>query len=205
MHKAKGLEFENVMILPSFLDMRQGQNFEDSCREEERLLFVAATRAKDKLYHFIWEREQKILRREVFTFNREIGCPMEPDLSNLYISSFGRRNAQIFILNELRVGQEIIFKILHDERTNWTYRVAYVDNQRLGLLNTRNKSKMNERFNENEVRSYYVTGIHKHSCAEILKSDEKNGTTFYNQLDNFTKQQGFVLLPLFAGFGKSIQ
>ncbi len=65
-HKAKGLEFESVLILPSYhvLENKEDGYFTDQCLEEERLLFVAATRAKRKLFHYIWKREKAILLKE---------------------------------------------------------------------------------------------------------------------------------------------
>lgn len=198
MHKAKGLEFEQVLITPSFHKLNNNTDFEEYCKEEERLLYVAATRAKDKLYHYQWKREKALFAREPFEFNQQLGCPMEPDMSNLFISSFGKEYIQRFLLEEMELGQEIRFAIGENSR------ILIIKGKRLGVLRKSLSQRMNDRFGFKDVSSYFVTGTFKYYVPEILDGDGRNGTNFYENLDGFTRGQGFVLLPLFAGFGKVI-
>jgi hypothetical protein len=61
-HKVKGLEFDNVVIVPSMTPFgRTGQSapesLEKDAAEEARLLYVAMTRAKTRLDYFVGDRE----------------------------------------------------------------------------------------------------------------------------------------------------
>ncbi|MCB5412052.1 UvrD-helicase domain-containing protein [Pseudogemmobacter faecipullorum] len=60
-HKVKGLEYDNVVIVPSrasFGDTTAGaEALEEDAAEEARLLYVALTRAKSRLVNFIGPRE----------------------------------------------------------------------------------------------------------------------------------------------------
>lgn len=56
LHKVKGLEFDNVIILPSSIPFR-GNNLAGDADEEARLLYVGMTRAKRYLTYFDGDRE----------------------------------------------------------------------------------------------------------------------------------------------------
>ncbi len=65
-HKVKGLEFDNVVIVPS--KTRFGKHgastdaLERDAAEEARLLYVAMTRAKSRLVYFVGDRERRWAR-----------------------------------------------------------------------------------------------------------------------------------------------
>lgn len=67
-HKVKGLEFDNVLILPSAADfpLRDGNDVAGAAAEEARLLYVGMTRAKHQLHYFVGGREQAWARRMPF-------------------------------------------------------------------------------------------------------------------------------------------
>lgn len=100
MHKVKGLEFDAVIIPPSFYDadipvfelkkliaaekkkaelnaiefnedLCKAVIFKDFIEEERRLMFVALTRARYRLVLFIWKREQAILNGHKLAFPPE--------------------------------------------------------------------------------------------------------------------------------------
>lgn len=60
-HKVKGLEYDNVVVVPSrtsFGDAATSKEaLEDDAAEEARLLYVALTRAKSRLVYFMGQRE----------------------------------------------------------------------------------------------------------------------------------------------------
>lgn len=64
LHKVKGLEFDNVVILPSAIPFgvggrdRIGPDLAGDAAEEARLLYVGMTRAKKKLRYYRGDREQ---------------------------------------------------------------------------------------------------------------------------------------------------
>lgn len=100
MHKVKGLEFDAVIIPPSFADLAipdfelkrllekekrqaaiKGVIFDEAVvkskleneyiEEERRLMFVALTRAKYRLVFFVWKREQAMISGDKFSFPKE--------------------------------------------------------------------------------------------------------------------------------------
>ena len=81
-------------------------------------------------------------------------------------------------------------------------RVICIDDQNLGKLKGAVAKAINNRYGTANVIGYYVTGTFKYYGEEAKKYDEEHATNFYTRWDNYTKQQGFVLLPLVAGYGK---
>jgi hypothetical protein len=65
MHKVKGLEFDNVIILPSSMPFgTSGDTERDAdAAEEARLLYVGMTRAKSYLAYFVGDREYSWARK----------------------------------------------------------------------------------------------------------------------------------------------
>ncbi len=72
----------------------------------------------------------------------------------------------------------------------------------LGKLKSSVAEHINAAFGKASLKGYFITGTFKYSCEEILEYDKKHGTKFYKKLDAYTKGQGFVMLPLFAGYGE---
>ena len=101
MHKVKGLEFDAVMIPPSFADLEipdyeltkllekekteavikrvkfdelmvKSKLEREYIEEERRLVFVALTRARYRLVFFVWKREQAMLSGNRFSFPSEM-------------------------------------------------------------------------------------------------------------------------------------
>lgn len=57
-HKVKGLEFDDVIILPSESAFGIGEDIAGDAAEEARLLYVGMTRAKHRLWYFVGGRER---------------------------------------------------------------------------------------------------------------------------------------------------
>ena len=77
-HKVKGLEFDNVVILPSGANFpisqgggRRRIELEGDAAEEARLLYVAMTRAKRNLWQFVGDREHSWAKHPPVFFKGE--------------------------------------------------------------------------------------------------------------------------------------
>jgi ATP-dependent DNA helicase RecQ len=96
MHKVKGLEFDCVIIAPSYSNLAYNEfealsdeKIENSLNEEKRLAYVAYTRARFRLLVFNFEREKALQESKPYIlpdkFKLGIGIPSEPGISKLNI------------------------------------------------------------------------------------------------------------------------
>lgn len=123
MHKVKGLEFDCVLIPPSFSDLPFSSKkiipFEDQINEEKRLAFVAYTRSRYRLLIFKDSREVALDDNTTFELSEEkakkLGYSVKPELSKLFISWAATNDAYNSEINEyikssVNSGDEITLK-----------------------------------------------------------------------------------------------
>jgi hypothetical protein len=117
-HKVKGLEFDEVIVLPSStpFSASSGKSMLDSAAEEVRLQYVAMTRAKTRVQYFIGPRERSWLGVQVFTGNNGSGKFLDGTLEEVGISwaweTTGRYNPDAeqtlaYIQERVRVGDQL--------------------------------------------------------------------------------------------------
>jgi RecQ family ATP-dependent DNA helicase len=96
MHKVKGLEFDCVIIPPSFSnlplkinDLLTNEEFQEQLDEEKRLAFVAYTRARYRLLIFKHFREIALANNNRYAIpentNVGLGIPVQPEIKKLKI------------------------------------------------------------------------------------------------------------------------
>lgn len=96
MHKVKGLEFDCVIIAPSYSNLAfneysplSDEQINETIGEEKRLAFVAYTRAKYRLLIIDFERElalkSSIPYRLPDNYQTSLGIPVEPEIKKLNI------------------------------------------------------------------------------------------------------------------------
>jgi superfamily I DNA/RNA helicase len=96
MHKVKGLEFDSVIIPPSFsnlplkiTDQLTQAELEEQLGEEKRLAFVAYTRARYRLLIFKHSREFALANNNRYVIpenaNVGLGIPVQPEIKKLKI------------------------------------------------------------------------------------------------------------------------
>ncbi len=123
-HKVKGLEFDQVIVLPSSArfplnrqnSARSWSSYIDDAAEEARLLYVAMTRAKRHLRYYLGPREKAWLGHEDFEGdegNGKIlsGKPDEVGISWAWETTDWNRDAeelQHYIEQKVRVGDRLI-------------------------------------------------------------------------------------------------
>ena len=196
MHKSKGLEFDEVIVMPSFSNLdANNDEFDSLCEEEERLLYVAITRAKHQLYHYRWRREAAVFTRVAYT-GRDVGLYLKPGIHNLFINSFGSETIQMYLHDSLEVGDKVSFVA-----TQNNHRRMVINNHQVGVVSGSVRSRINRFANSRVLKDYYITRTFKYYCEEMVEADANNGTEFYQSLTQYSKDQGYVLLPIFAGYG----
>ncbi len=121
-HKVKGLEFDNVVILPSNLpfggeDYGKSKDLEGDAAEEARLLYVAMTRAKRNLWQFVGDREYSWAKSSPVSFKGQQteGCVLIGSPEDVGLGWAAQRNffnddpdkTQAYIESEVKVGDAI--------------------------------------------------------------------------------------------------
>ncbi len=211
MHKVKGLEFDAVLIPPSYVSLpyvlsRESPSlpsdpgFEDSIEEERRLRFVALSRAKLRLIDFPWNREKALVTGEAWSLlesqRSKMGRPARAGLDKFYIDWVATQSPQTFefIQHNVRVGDEVVLTSYYDKWNIWVN----------GRIVARTKAGGMKGFLGSEIRGFSVTNVLVRYYEDTALSDQKNGTTFAEKWQEHAKQIGYTYIVDFAGYGKTI-
>lgn len=117
-HKVKGLEFDEVTVLPSSSPFfaASSKSLRSAAAEEVRLQYVAMTRAKSRVEYFIGPRERSWLNVQAFPGDAGSGKLLEGKPEEVGISwaweATGRYNpdaekTQAYIREQVRVGDRL--------------------------------------------------------------------------------------------------
>ena len=233
MHKVKGIEYDAVLIPPSFSNLPQKiernlddeiivpADIEDIFEEERRLYYVAYTRAKYKLVVINWKREHALYSSEptvceVFSkdqIENSLGILLEEGIDKFTLywgaSDYGRGSFDA-IKNHVKIGDEVVLR--NEVFGANHFRVAYVNGLRVTQLR---KSIAEELSNKEDVNGFIVSSIYTHTYEETLRSDEEflinggipsklNGRPFANNWTEDSKKRGYIYLIDFSGYGKIV-
>jgi len=228
MHKVKGLEFDIVVVTPSFANLplrphrvySPGQPLLDDdladIEEEQRLRFVAYTRAKKMLYIFNSDREQALARREIYlppeNLQSQLGITeKEPGLDKYNLGYHSNSeftfNGQQDLVNLATNSQVEIRAITKQKKTGESW-ISYeiIDSQTgktLGQLsrNSAIKAQM-ERNAINQLDGFFVSDILAWEYQDSVKFAAKHGIKV-GWIPK-AKEQGFVYIVQIAGYGKKL-
>jgi ATP-dependent DNA helicase RecQ len=222
MHKVKGLEFDSVIIPPSFSnlplkirDLITQAHLEEQLNEEKRLAFVAYTRARYRLLIFKHFREIALGNNNSYVIPENakvsLGIPAKPGLEKLNIGWSAKefnfsRGVNNYIKNNLKSGDEV--KIVLTKHGSFQfYEIVDKNNQKVGSLSQPQGNPNEEKFrNQVALRTNGLTGfvineIVQFSYHETIISDNKNGTKYAVEWCKEARNQGYIYLVDFAGFG----
>ena len=197
MHKVKGLEFDCVIIPPSFSnlplkinDLLTDEEFQEQLDEEKRLAFVAYTRARYRLLIFKHFREIALANNTKFEvpekMAKDMGYSVKPELSKLFISWAATEDKFSFKLieylkNNVKVGDSIsLFKksIIHNGTT-------------VGLLSNDGFEKKPD---VEKLKDFIVNEV-------VVWSFEETDDKFKHFWCQEARNHGYIYLVDFAGFG----
>lgn len=204
-HRVKGLEFETVIVLPSYAVLpfkpENGILTSDYIDEELRLLYVAYSRAKEKLIIYKGERESALVEHKAYTptLSGERRYPVKSDIEKFIIFTLASEEIQTF-LNQIKMGSEVY---LHKSKKSGKWQVI-INDKRVGTLSP---DKLQERkelqiVKNNRLRGFYLSGFIKYTYQEVCEYDREHRTTFRNSWDDYCKNRGWILIPDFAGYGE---
>ncbi|MDT0552113.1 UvrD-helicase domain-containing protein [Urechidicola vernalis] len=209
MHKVKGLEFDAVLIPPSFSNLPTTTQFDpevlqDYIEEERRLYYVAYSRAKRKLVTIKFDRENALENGVNYTvptaMTNRLGISVNEgiDKFTMYWSASNYGGAAFNDLkNNVKVGDEIILRSVNQGPYIFWY--AFINGRKIAQLSRSLIQKINHL---NEVKGFVVSYIYVHTYEESLFSDDKNDTSFSDNWNQESKARGYTYLIDFSGYGK---
>ncbi len=218
MHKVKGLEFDSVVITPSYaplpLNNEQSPNVPltsadiEDVEEERRLLFVAYTRARKMLRVYKWEREFAVeTAGRMVRADARMGYRDKEALDKLFLSYLATQaafNQNSYVSENLSRNEPLSL----EPRINMAGRVRYVvmhHGQVVAYLAAGSK------IVENVCREYqnrtkpmlsgvFVSDILVWTYEDTLAYDRAHGSNFAVMWTAQARAQGYVYVVDFAGY-----
>ncbi|WP_149304904.1 ATP-dependent helicase [Pareuzebyella sediminis] len=211
MHKVKGLEFDVVIIPPSFsnLPMIDKVNIAiaDAIEEERRLYYVAYSRAKFRLIAIKFKRELAMDRGEGFTFPQEqirnhYGVSVDEGIDKFTMywsaSNYGGNSFE-YIRDNVKLGDQITLKpTVNGVHTFW---YAIINNTKVALLSLAMVRKLGQM---QQVNGFIVSSIYVSTYEETQYSDSVNKKDYAKKWSSEAKDRGYVYLIDFSGYGNEL-
>lgn len=231
MHKVKGLEFDAVVITPSFANLplkphgkfMKGlicgiHNLADlaDLEEERRLLFVAYTRAKKYLHVYHAKREKALDNNQMYSIKEEILGYSENqqglDKYNLGYLVNANFSKNVTIDKEVKRNDAVEIRLDDNGNAN----IVWKDNI-IGRLS--DSSVIKRKMREDKIKAlegFFISEICVWEYMDSVRVDEKNTQDVQNRIPgsrttNYSgewskdaRDQGYVYVVNIAGFGKSL-
>ena len=217
MHKVKGLEFDAVIIPPSFssLPLKSDEyitpdELADQIDEEKRLAFVAYTRARYRLIIFYHNREIALKNNQQYeipeTENNKIGIPVQPEIKKLKIGWAAKSynyNSGInnFINTSIKSGDFVFVKrrIVPYNGSQFIVNELFKENSNKAIGELAGNT--NILGVHSLVSGFVVNEIVVWSYEDTCKFDIENDTNFARDWCTEAKDKGYIYLVDFSGFG----
>ena len=212
MHKVKGLEFDAVLIPPSFADFatdwdgRPVLNLRQIAEEERRLLYVAYTRARYRLAVIQYDREAAVQDGRAYQLaNKEqrLGRIVKPGLDKLFISWGAREDRTYeFIRHKIKIGDQVKLVRVHKAFSgkSWVEWQLWCNGWQVGQLRT---GAFKQEPQVDQLMGLAVSGISFYTYNDSQQYDEKHNTDY--TLKNWRQNavtRGHIYLVDFAGYYK---
>jgi hypothetical protein len=211
MHKVKGLEFDAVLIPPSFADFpikfeNSKAGLRQEAEEERRLLYVAYTRARYRLAVIHYDREAAIQEGRAYQLaNKELrlGRIVKPGLDKLFISWGAREDRTYdFIRQKIKIGDQIKLVRVHKafNGKSWAEWQLWCNGWQVGQLRT---GAFEQEPQVDQLSGLAVSGISYYTYSDSQQYDEKHNTDY--TLKNWRQNaiaRGHIYLVDFAGYYK---
>lgn len=227
MHKVKGLEFDSVVITPSFepLPLLNEQDAavpltprdREDIEEERRLLFVAYTRARKRLRVYKWKREfavEAATARWVLPADAKtkMGCRVREGLEKLFLSYLATKaaaaqNTYTYVSESLSRNEPI--ELEPQDKNGKPRYVAKCQNQKVAYLSAGSSKCILDQVRgefkkspESRLSGLFVSDILVLTYEDTLRYDRKNGSSFAETWCEAAKQRGYAYVVDFAGYAR---
>ena len=218
MHKVKGLEFDSVIIPPSFsnLPLKIDEHMtldeiKEQLDEEKRLAFVAYTRARYRLLIFNHAREIALANNNTYEIpeaaNVNLGIPVHPEIKKLNIgwaSSNFIFNSGVndYIKSQIKSGDFVNVKSKDIITKGDSFRVHELYKEGTDRAIGRLSRDAGNILQHAVCKGFVVNEVVVWSFEDTVKFDEENpGKNYSSKWCEEAKNQGYIYLVDFAGFG----
>lgn len=217
MHKVKGLEFDCVIIPPSFSnlplrtnELLTNEEFQEQLDEEKRLAFVAYTRARYRLLIFKHLRENALANNIRYVIpenaNLGLGIPVQPEIKKLKIGwaakAFNFNGGVNNYINTSVKSGDFVFVRRRVVPYNGNH---FVVHELLKENTTRPIGELASNANivrdHQTVSGFVVNEVVVWTYEDTCKFDLENDTNFARDWCQEARNQGYIYLVDFAGFG----
>lgn len=225
MHKVKGLEFDAVIVTPSFsslpFDGRDNSDVDfnsplnndeyEELEEEKRLQYVAYSRARKILWAYRFKREIALDNmNKIANQDTKLGWHDKPEIDKFFLSFsatdyyFGCNN---YI--EREISKNDILTLVPTNNDKRSYNLCH-NGYVVGRLSRKSKilNKVVEQTNQNGnsalpiLKGLFVSEVYVWTWNDTVKFDEENATDFKKYWCDSAKQKGFIYIVDFAGYAK---
>jgi RecQ family ATP-dependent DNA helicase len=217
MHKVKGLEFDCVIIPPSFSnlplktnELLTNEEFQEQLDEEKRLAFVAYTRARYRLLIFKHLRENALANNNRYAIpenaNLGLGIPVQPEIKKLKIGWAAKAfnfngGVNNYINTSVKSGDFVFVRrrvVLYNGNHFVVHELLKENTTRpIGEL----ASNANIVRDHQTVSGFVVNEVVVWTYEDTCKFDSENDTNFARDWCQEARNQGYIYLVDFAGFG----
>ncbi|CAA6824818.1 MAG: ATP-dependent DNA helicase RecQ [uncultured Sulfurovum sp.] len=203
MHKVKGLEFDAVLIPPSFSNLPlKDPCTQDKLDEEKRLLYVAYTRAKYRLVVIKGSREVSLDENQGWSnleVTQMLGVPVKPELDKLQISwsanSYNFKKNK-YIANFVNSGD--LVQITTRINKGDTFKELKHNGETVGGIARGGIRNLNQ---INKLSGLIVSEVVIYTYKDSLDYDNRNQTNYTSKWCPAAINKGYVYLVDFAGYG----
>lgn len=216
MHKVKGLEFDVVITTPSFanLPLRPHREYEEGqtplvddladMDEERRLMFVAYTRAKKRLYAYQAERERALAQSTIYVapdYPALRYTEPKPGLDKYYLSYSAQNRiferVDSYVLNTIKKDDPV--EIKEDQYGNSC--IIHNGNY-IGRLSSKSNIRIRAKEDKKDyLREFFVSNVFVWTYEDTIAYDLANNTDFASKWSEEAQKQGYINIVQIAGFG----
>lgn len=226
MHKVKGLEFDAVVVTPSFAslpfegrdesEMDLGKPLTDEeyeeLEEERRLQYVAYTRARKILWVYRFNREAALDQMSKYPRqDTRLGWTDKPEIDKLFLSYTALANVfnnNDYIMN-IVAKNDLVTLVPYKNRDGKVRAVVKHNGVTIGMLSW--KSRILRRIVEQEsndgvlpcqINGLFVNEVFVWTKEDTEKYDNEYNTNFLSNWSQNAIDKGYVFVVDFAGYAR---
>lgn len=227
MHKVKGLEFDAVIVTPSFsslpfdgravsdidFDSPLTKEEREELEEEKRLQYVAYTRARKILWAYRFRRETALDRMtKIAGQDTQLGWNDKPEIDKFFLSFAAINNffsCNQYIEKGVSKNDQLTLNQYINSYGTSTYNVVH--NGHVVARLSRKSKILSKAVAESrdmgttglpQLNGLFVSEVYVWTWEDTVRYDEENSTDFCKFWGDAAKQKGYIYIVDFAGYAK---